>query len=153
MATPAQIEANRRNALKSTGPRTAEGKEISRRNALKHGLAAETLVMPEDEPEAIVARIAAWMPALAPKGKHDEWLVVEAVVHSVRIDRCRAHEQALRNRQARRAALCWEGDRRAEAEELGAKLAKAPALPSSWISSASRRQRLSSTSKRCRTRV
>lgn len=31
---------NRRNALKSTGPRTAEGKSIARRNALKHGLAA-----------------------------------------------------------------------------------------------------------------
>ena len=39
-----QIEANRRNALRSTGPRTDEGKQQSRRNALRHGLAAETVI-------------------------------------------------------------------------------------------------------------
>jgi hypothetical protein len=39
-----QIEANRRNALKSTGPKTAAGKEISRRNAVRHGLTAETVI-------------------------------------------------------------------------------------------------------------
>jgi hypothetical protein len=33
-----KIEANRRNALRSTGPRTDAGKARSRRNALKHGL-------------------------------------------------------------------------------------------------------------------
>jgi hypothetical protein len=38
MATEKQIEANRRNAQKSTGPRTEEGKSKSRRNAFKHGL-------------------------------------------------------------------------------------------------------------------
>lgn len=43
MATPAQIAANRRNALKSTGPRTAAGKARSRMNALKHGLRAATI--------------------------------------------------------------------------------------------------------------
>ena len=40
MATPAQIEANRRNAGKSTGPKTAAGKAASSRNALTHGLTA-----------------------------------------------------------------------------------------------------------------
>jgi hypothetical protein len=39
-----QIQANRRNALKSTGPNTAEGKQQSRRNALRHGLTAETVI-------------------------------------------------------------------------------------------------------------
>jgi hypothetical protein len=39
-----QIEANRRNALRSTGPRTEEGKQQSRRNALRHGLTAETVI-------------------------------------------------------------------------------------------------------------
>ena len=39
-----QLQANRVNALKSTGPRTEEGKRISRRNALRHGLAAETVI-------------------------------------------------------------------------------------------------------------
>jgi hypothetical protein len=39
-----QIEANRRNALMSTGPRTEAGKRRSRRNALRHGLTAETVI-------------------------------------------------------------------------------------------------------------
>ena len=39
-----QFEANRRNALRSTGPRTEEGKRRSRRNAVRHGLTAETVI-------------------------------------------------------------------------------------------------------------
>ena len=44
MSSLKQIEANRRNALKSTGPTTDEGKERSRRNAVRHGLTAETII-------------------------------------------------------------------------------------------------------------
>jgi hypothetical protein len=39
-----QIEANRRNALRSTGPTTENGKRRSRQNAVRHGLSAETVV-------------------------------------------------------------------------------------------------------------
>ncbi len=39
-----KIEANRRNAQKSTGLKTEEGKKAVRLNALKHGLCAETIV-------------------------------------------------------------------------------------------------------------
>jgi hypothetical protein len=39
-----QFQANRRNARRSTGPRTEEGKRISRRNAVRHGLTAETVI-------------------------------------------------------------------------------------------------------------
>ena len=38
MATAKQVAANRRNAQRSTGPRTAAGKSASSRNALRHGL-------------------------------------------------------------------------------------------------------------------
>jgi hypothetical protein len=39
-----QVEANRRNALKSTGPKTEAGKQQSRCNAVRHGLTAETVI-------------------------------------------------------------------------------------------------------------
>src|SRR5437764_11998333 len=44
MTTFKQIEANRRNARRSTGPITEEGKLRSRRNAVRHGLTAETMI-------------------------------------------------------------------------------------------------------------
>jgi hypothetical protein len=44
MTSLRQIEANRRNALKSTGPKTEQGKRQSRRNAVRHGLTAETVI-------------------------------------------------------------------------------------------------------------
>jgi hypothetical protein len=44
MTSLRQIEANRRNSHKSTGPRTEDGKRQSRRNALRHGLCAETVI-------------------------------------------------------------------------------------------------------------
>ena len=44
MTSYRQIEANRGNALRSTGPKTEPGKQASRRNALRHGLTAETVI-------------------------------------------------------------------------------------------------------------
>ena len=44
MTSYRQIEANRRNALKSTGPKTEAGKRTSRCNAVRHGLTAETVL-------------------------------------------------------------------------------------------------------------
>ena len=55
MATAKQAAANRRNAAKSTGPRTKSGKARSNRNALKHGLSAEQVVMLDENPAAFEA--------------------------------------------------------------------------------------------------
>src|ERR1700693_4282483 len=44
MTSFSQIAANRRNASKSTGPTTDEGKQRSRCNAVRHGLTAETVI-------------------------------------------------------------------------------------------------------------
>jgi len=51
MTSYRQIEATRRNALKSTGPKTEAGKEASRRNALRHGLTAETVISALEDAE------------------------------------------------------------------------------------------------------
>ena len=52
MATAAQQRANQENAQHSTGPRTAEGKQRSSQNALKHGLCALDPLIPGEDPDA-----------------------------------------------------------------------------------------------------
>ena len=52
MATDKQYEANRRNAQKSTGPRTPEGKSKVRLNSLKHGLCAQDSILPGEDVQA-----------------------------------------------------------------------------------------------------
>ena len=51
MTSIRQIEANRRNAERGTGLRTETGKQRSALNALRHGLTAETIVLPLEDPE------------------------------------------------------------------------------------------------------
>jgi hypothetical protein len=55
MSSIRQIEANRRNAQLSTGPRTAQGKAISSMNALKYGIYAESSVLPGEDKAAFAA--------------------------------------------------------------------------------------------------
>ena len=51
MATTAQTNANRENAKKSTGPRTPEGKTISSRNSLVHGMTSGKFLPPDADPQ------------------------------------------------------------------------------------------------------
>ena len=55
MASDKQIAANRQNARSSTGPRTEHGKRRSRRNAVRHGLTAETIIDVLEDPAAYKA--------------------------------------------------------------------------------------------------
>ena len=60
MASLKQIEANRRNAKRSTGPRSAFGKSLARANSVRHGLLSKVLVDPEllAEKQELARRIA-----------------------------------------------------------------------------------------------
>ena len=51
MATTAQTEANRRNALLSTGPKSLDGKKTSSKNAIRHGLLSENIVLLDEDRE------------------------------------------------------------------------------------------------------
>jgi hypothetical protein len=55
MTTDKQLMANRANAQRSTGPRSAIGKTNSRKNAWKHGLTAKSLVIGDEKPHEFSA--------------------------------------------------------------------------------------------------
>ncbi len=120
IVSEARREANRRNALRSTGPRTEAGKDRSRRNALTHGLSAVVVDLPGEEPGQAPA------PA-APGPDWPAWLVAEVGVVAARLRRCERLALGHRDRVALRAEVCWDDDRRLEAERLGSGLADDPA--------------------------
>ena len=75
MATPAQINANRANAQKSTGPRSVEGKSVSRFNALKHGMDAASIVIPGEDPAEYEALTAHYLDEYRPKSASEHFHV------------------------------------------------------------------------------
>jgi hypothetical protein len=90
MTSQAKIAANRRNAQRSTGPRTALAKARVRRNALRHGLAA--IVVDDTAVATEVRRVAAAIcdPEAAPLDRERALIVAEAQVTLNRICRVRA---------------------------------------------------------------
>jgi hypothetical protein len=90
MATAAQIAANCRNARKSTGPKTEQGKQKSSRNAVKHGLLAA--VIPA-ETEGWKELLTSLYESLRPQDELQRFLV-EQVAHSMlRLRRSAAFEE------------------------------------------------------------
>ena len=75
MATPAQLAANRANARRSTGPRTADGKARARLNAVTHGAYARVLLLEREDHDALNALRAGFIEALAPVGRYEAALV------------------------------------------------------------------------------
>ena len=128
MTSQARIDANRKNALLSTGPKTEAGKEASRRNATKHGLSGLGIVLPEAEEAAVADRLKVWSAEYGDLLPHQVWALEELVRESVRIDRCNREELALRARTVERAKTAWDDDRRVDAETLGRRLASRPSL-------------------------
>jgi hypothetical protein len=115
--SPARLEANRRNARKSTGPRTPEGKAASRRNALKDGLRCET-IEPEHHRLLIDARAEEWAAELRPDGAVQRWVVRRAAAASVRLDLCQEAEIERRAEAAERAEAAFERRERERVRRL-----------------------------------
>ena len=89
MASAAQIEANRRNAQKSTGPKTERGKARARRNAITHGMTARTImpVLPQEDPKELEDRTQQAITAMKPRNPLELDLVRRAVRLPGEIDR------------------------------------------------------------------
>jgi hypothetical protein len=87
MATAKQIEANQRNALRSTGPATAAGRSISSKNALKHGLTAEEVTVDKEEARKFAAFRDDMIEELGPEGALEEELAQRIATCSWRLRR------------------------------------------------------------------
>jgi len=89
-------EANRRNALVSTGPKTLEGKAQSSRNALRHGLASALAVVEGlEQPEDWQAHRDGIVAGLAPVGTLEEALAERVALCSWRLRRVARYETAM----------------------------------------------------------
>lgn len=87
MTTKAHAIANQRNALRSTGPRTTEGRAVASRNALTLGLWAREVLIPGDDPDEFEEFRTALLASLAPVAALESWYAYEIVVHAWRLRR------------------------------------------------------------------
>src|SRR5215207_989284 len=79
MTSKKQIEVNRRNALKSSGPRTPEGKATARLNATTHGLLSQEILLPGEDEEALKELAERLRAELQPVGEMEN-LLVERII-------------------------------------------------------------------------
>ena len=97
MASAAQIAANRRNALRSTGPRTAAGKARSCLNARKHGLYARDQSPSAEEAEQIDRLTECYRRRLRPQDAIEEGLIRRLALTQFQLSRISILEAALLN--------------------------------------------------------
>jgi len=116
-ASPAQIEANRRNAARSTGPKTPEGKARSRGNSYKHGLTGDGVVLPEEDAAEVERLARAFRAELDPPGEVGDVLVRRMATLAVRMDRCVGQETAALSARVRVALDDFKAPEGADAEE------------------------------------
>ena len=95
MTSLKQIEANRRNAEDSTGPRSKAGKQRSSRNAIRHGLTAETVIEPLEDAEDYSAFEEAIAASFDPETAVERELILRLASLLWRLRRATSIETAL----------------------------------------------------------
>jgi len=118
-----QIEANRKNAARSTGPKSEQGKAAVRYNALTHGFRSKELdLLPKEDAEGFQANLDAWFADYAPTNPTETRLVRQAAILSWKLDRAESREAALLSRQVREAVAQAEQTRRDRVNDALARL-------------------------------
>ena len=112
----------------ATGPRTAAGKEISRRNSMSHGLSGSGAVIPEEDVAEVNRRAASFVRDLGVTTELGRDLVRQMAVMSVRMDRCTSHEFMSVAHNRRGAIDCHDDARQDEADRLFEALGDDPAV-------------------------
>jgi hypothetical protein len=105
MISDKQLEANRRNAQNSTGPKTIEGKAQSSRNNQRHGLTGQINILPTEDREAHDAFCYQLTDSLEPETPMEHQFALSVAEDSWRLNRARAIENNM-------FALGHEGERR-----------------------------------------
>jgi hypothetical protein len=95
-----RLAANRRNARRSTGPRTAAGKSRSPRNATSHGLYCRDLVLPGESRKEFEVYREAWLLRLNPQDVLELLIVDRIVAASWKLRRLQAAEPYLHAEEA-----------------------------------------------------
>jgi hypothetical protein len=93
--TEAQMNANRENAKKSTGPRSDAGKANSSRNATKHGLTSANPLLPGEEPDGLQRLRDDLYGRFRPVGEGEELLVTRIADLQWRLSRVLTHEAGI----------------------------------------------------------
>ncbi len=116
------------NAKKSTGPKSEAGKANSRKNALKHGLTAKVLVMPNEDPVKIAAREDHWNDYYNPQSPGAQHLVYLCVASTILTDRVAIAHHGEIEKQVIKAEECWLNEKSDLLEDLKTLLLDSPAL-------------------------
>ena len=115
--SPAQMLANQKNAQKSTGPRTTQGKAVSRANGYKHGLAGTGVVVPHEDAQEIAQRAETLEAEMAPRNDLARGLVFRIAFLMLKLERSAEHEAKAIAYRMRRAEAKFDDARLAEVEE------------------------------------
>src|SRR3954467_8289042 len=118
---------NRKNASRSTGPKTAEGKLKARQNALKHGLRAESLALPNEDSQELRQLNDEWLDYYQPASPGMRAMLDRAVYSTVQLRRCQRFHAAATAEQVRNAEEEWDSAQEAQVEEFKAMLKDDPA--------------------------
>jgi hypothetical protein len=108
--TQKQLSANRRNALKSTGPRTPEGKALVALNPIKHGLLSKEVLLANEDETALVELGKRLRHQLAPLGELELLLVDRIIASMWRLRRILQIEKDMVNKKVSEKAsslLSW----------------------------------------------
>jgi hypothetical protein len=107
MSTKRQTAANRRNARKSTGPKTPQGQATASMNAVRHGLRARTVVLPDENREDFDEILAGLQAQYQPQNPAEQYLVDQAAIAQWKLVRaevfeadCYANEKSSKARAA-----------------------------------------------------
>ena len=114
-----RAEANRLNAQKSTGPRTAEGKARSSMNAVKHGLAAQTALLPGEDPAELEALAQSLAAEFRPLGALGAILLQRVVSIAWKLRRVSSAEEAVARDMDVKAMREWREGRELSQHMIG----------------------------------